>query len=147
MDTDTFDTVTRLFGSGMPRRQALRGLAAGAATLVGGRSLLESEDAAAKRRHKHKNKNKKNKPQTAPPDPAPVGAVVTCSNLGTACGLGTNTVVCNCRLTKEGAQTCANVVNPPNGVAFNTCNLSSDCPAGQICEFGANVCRSTCQTA
>jgi hypothetical protein len=147
MDTDKFDTVARFFGSGMTRRKALRGLVAGAAPLIGGGLLLAAEDAAAKRRHKKKHKKKKDQPQDAPQDPAPVGAVVTCSNLGTACGLGTNTVVCNCRLTKEGAQTCANVVNPPNGVSFNTCSLSSDCPAGQVCEFGANVCRSTCQTA
>jgi len=149
METTTFDTLTRNLGSTLTRRSALRGLAASAAALVTGGALLQTEDASAKRRGKNtkKKKNKKQNTPNTPPDPAPVSAVVTCSNLGTACGLGTNTLVCNCRLTKEGTQTCANVVNPPNGVSFNTCNLSSDCPAGQICDFGGNVCRSTCQTA
>ena len=147
METKAFDDLTRNLGSTLTRRSALRGLAASAAALVTGAALLQSEDVSAKRRSKNKSKRKKNK-QNAPQDAAPVAAtVVTCSNLGTACGLGTNTLVCNCRLTKEATQTCANVVNPPNGVAFNTCNLSSDCPAGQICDFGGNVCRSTCQTA
>ena len=150
METKAFDDLTRNLGSTMTRRSALRGLAASAAALVASGALLQSEDAAAKRKNKSKSKkkNKKQQQNNAPQDAAPVAAaVVTCSNLGTACGLGTNTLVCNCRLTKEGTQTCANVVNPPNGVAFNTCNLSSDCPAGQICDFGGNVCRSTCQTA
>ena len=147
METKAFDDLTRNLGSTLTRRSALRGLAASAAALVAGGALLQSEDVSAKRKSKNKSKRKKNK-QNAPQDAAPVAAtVVTCSNLGTACGLGTNTLVCNCRLTKEATQTCANVVNPPNGVAFNTCNLSSDCPAGQICDFGGNVCRSTCQTA
>ena len=144
METTAFDDLTRTLGSSLTRRLALRGLAASAAALVGGGALLQGEDASAKRRRKNKKKNKK---QNAPPNPAPLGAVVTCQNLGTACGLGTNTLICNCRLTKEGTQTCANVVNPPNGVAFNSCNLSTDCPPGQICDFGGNVCRSTCQTA
>ena len=147
METSAFDDLTRNLGSTLTRRSALRRLAASAAALVTGAALLQSEDVSAKRRSKNKSKRKKNK-QNAPQDAAPVAAtVVTCSNLGTACGLGTNTLVCNCRLTKEATQTCANVVTPPNGVAFNTCNLSSDCPAGQICDFGGNVCRSTCQTA
>ena len=147
MDAITFDTATRLLGSGMTRREALRGLVAGAAALVTGGALLQADDASARNRRKTKNNRKRNRKQNAPQDPAPVGAVVTCSNLGTACGLGANTLVCNCRLTKEGTQTCTNVVNPPNGVVFNSCNLSTDCPAGQTCEFGTNVCRSTCQTA
>ena len=146
MEITAFDDLTRSLGSTLTRRSALRGLAASAAALVAGGALLQGEDASAKRRRKNKNKKKAKKNNT-PPDPAPLGAAVTCQNLGTACGLGANTLVCNCRLTKEGTQTCANVVNPPNGVAFNSCNLSSDCPAGQICDFGGNVCRSTCQTA
>jgi hypothetical protein len=148
METSTFDTLARTLGSTGTRRSALRGLAASAAALVTGGVLLQAEDASAKRRRKSKNKKQKNSNNNnTPPAPAPMGAVVTCQNLGTACGLGANTLLCNCRLTKEGQQTCANVVNPPNGVSFNTCNLSSDCPAGQICDLGGNVCRSTCQTA
>lgn len=62
MDTTKFDTVARLFGSGMSRREALRGLVAGAAALTAGGVLLQVEDASAKRRRRRKNKksNKKN---------------------------------------------------------------------------------------
>ena len=138
MDISTFDDLSRTLGSTLTRRSALRGLVASAAAVVTGGALLTSEDASAKKRRR-KSKNKKQK--TAP------DAVVTCQNLGTACGLGASTLICNCRLTKEGAQNCANVVNPPNGTAFETCTLSSDCPPGQICDFGGNVCRTTCETA
>ena len=51
MDTERFDAVARRFGSDVTRRKALRGLIAGAAALVGGRSLLAAEDAAAKHRN------------------------------------------------------------------------------------------------
>ncbi|MBW3633054.1 MAG: hypothetical protein KY456_08490 [Chloroflexi bacterium] len=152
MESRTFDDLTRNLGSTLTRRSALRGLGASAAALVAGGVLLQTEDASAKKRRKSKNKNRNRKKNnnnnvTPPPDPAPVGAVVTCPNLGTACGLGTNTLICNCRLTKEGTQTCANVVNPPNGATFQPCQQTANCPAGQICDFGGNVCRSTCQTA
>jgi hypothetical protein len=148
MESRTFDDLTRNLGSTLTRRSALRGLAASAAALVASGAVLQAEDASAKKRRKNKNKNNNNKNNnTPPPDPAPLGAVVTCPNLGTACGLGTNTLICNCRLTKEGTQACANVVNPPNGAAFAPCQQTANCPPGQICDFGGNVCRSTCQTA
>src|SRR3954469_9452175 len=54
MDTTKFDSVARLFGSGMTRREALRGLVAGAAAVTAGGVLLRSEDASAKRRKKGK---------------------------------------------------------------------------------------------
>jgi hypothetical protein len=54
MDNTKFDTVARLFGSGMTRREALRGLFAGAAVATAGGALLRSEDASAKRRKKGK---------------------------------------------------------------------------------------------
>ena len=151
MESRTFDDLTRNLGSTLTRRSAVRGLAAGAAALVAGGAVLQAEDASAKKRRKNKNKDKNkdkndNNTTTPPPVPAPVGAVVTCPNLGTACGLGTNTLICNCRLTKEGTQTCANVVNPPNGAAFQACQQTANCPAGQICDTGGNVCRTTCQT-
>src|SRR5262245_24306143 len=63
MDSTTFDALTRTIGS-LSRRTALRGLVAGAATLVGGAAALDTE---AKRRKK--GKNKKGKPQTPPPPP------------------------------------------------------------------------------
>ena len=59
MDTTTFDTLARALSSSSTRRSALRGLAAGAATLVVGSTLLPAEDAAARRRRKRKNKKKK----------------------------------------------------------------------------------------
>src|SRR5215216_2142838 len=126
MDISTFDDLSRILGSTLTRRSALRGLVASAAAVVSGGALLMAEDASAKKQRRKQKRRKKNTPN----------AVVTCQNLGTACGLGASTLICNCRLTKEGAQTCANVVNPPNGTAFQTCTLSSDCPPGQICDFG-----------
>jgi hypothetical protein len=138
MEITTFDDLSRNLGSTLTRRSALRGLVASAAAVVAGGALLPVEDAAAKKRRRKQKNRKKSSAQ---------GAVLTCPNLGTACGLGASTLICNCRLTKEGTQTCANVVNPPNGTAFQTCTLSSDCPDGQICDFGGNVCRFTCETA
>jgi hypothetical protein len=138
MEITTFDDLSRNLGSTLTRRSALRGLVASAAAVVAGGALLPAEDASAKKRRRKQKNRKKNNNRVA---------AVTCPNLGTACGLGASTLVCNCRLTKEGTQTCANVVNPPNGTAFQTCTLSSDCPSGQICDFGGNVCRTACQTA
>ena len=68
MDTTRFDAVARLFGSGMTRREALRGLVAGAAAVTAGSTLLAVEDAAA---GKKKRKNKKKKKPTPGTDPAP----------------------------------------------------------------------------
>jgi hypothetical protein len=58
MDTTTFDTLTRTVSSSTTRRSALRGLVAGAATLVAGGMLLQSEDAGARRRKGGKGKGK-----------------------------------------------------------------------------------------
>src|SRR3954469_14810458 len=55
-DTTKFDSVARLFGSGMTRREALRGLVAGAAAVTAGGVLLKAEDASAKRRRKKSKK-------------------------------------------------------------------------------------------
>src|SRR4051812_9692318 len=54
MDNTKFDSVARLFGNGMTRREALRGLFAGAVAVTAGGALLLSEDASAKRRKKGK---------------------------------------------------------------------------------------------
>ena len=65
MDTTTFDTLTRTVSASTTRRSALRGLVAGAATLVAGGLLLQSEDAGARRRGgkgKGKGKGKKLQP-------------------------------------------------------------------------------------
>ena len=61
MDMTKFDSVARLFGSGMTRREALRGLVAGAAALTAGGALLQVEDASAKR---HRKKGKKGSQQS-----------------------------------------------------------------------------------
>ena len=61
MDTFKFDAVARLFGGGMTRREALRGLVAGAAAVTAGGVLLSTEDASARRRRRRKGKkNQKN---------------------------------------------------------------------------------------
>ena len=144
MDSTTFDGITRTLGSRMTRRSALRGLVAGAAATVAGGALLQAEEVSAKKGGKGK---KKQKPSTTPPpNPAPMGAVVTCPNINSPCGLGTNTLICRCTLTKEGVQNCVNFVNPPNGAAFAACQKTANCPAGQVCDIVGNVCRSTCQT-
>ena len=59
MDTTRFDAVARLFGNGMTRREALRGLLAGAATVTAGGSLLAVDDAAASKRKRRRKKRKK----------------------------------------------------------------------------------------
>jgi hypothetical protein len=58
MDTTTFDTLARTMSSSNTRRSALRGLVAGAATLVAGGVLLQADDASAKRRKRRKGKGK-----------------------------------------------------------------------------------------
>jgi hypothetical protein len=66
MDTTRFDTVARRFGSGMTRREALRGLVTGAAALTAGGVLLhaQAEDVSAKRRRKNKKSQNQNGGQT-----------------------------------------------------------------------------------
>ena len=140
----SFDELARGVGDGSLSRR--RALALVGSSIFGGTlaSLALADDAAGKKKRRRRKKKKKNDP---PPNPAALGAVVACQNLGTACGLGANTLICNCRLTKEGTQSCANVVNPPNGNAFQACQQTVNCNPGEICDFGGNVCRSTCQTA
>jgi hypothetical protein len=50
MDITTFDAMTRSVATSRTRRSALRGLVAGAATLVAGGLLLQGEEAGARRR-------------------------------------------------------------------------------------------------
>ena len=87
MDTTQFDTVVRLFGSGMTRRVALRGLVAGAVALSAGGTRLAVQDAAAKKKSsKRKSKKNKNKNEPAPatgpviePTPEPAPPVNVCA--------------------------------------------------------------------
>ena len=68
MDTFKFDSVARLFGSGMTRREALRGLVAGAAAVTAGGALLADEASAAS---KSKRRNRKKKRPTNENEPTP----------------------------------------------------------------------------
>lgn len=147
---ESFDDLTRgLAKRTVSRRRALAlvgsSLFGGAVASVG---LIDDTDAAKSCKDKCKKKDdkkarnrcekrceKKEEPKTS------------CPNLGTACGKGSSTLVCNCRLSQEGEQTCGNVVNPPNGVAFTGCDLSSQCGKEEFCDFGGKVCRRQCETA
>ncbi len=145
-----FDDLARGLATGTVSRR--RTLALIGSSLFGGAlggiSLLDDAEAAkcrkkcqkkdgdAKKRCQKKCKKKAKK----------VEPKFDCQNLGTACGLGGKTLVCNCRLDKEGNQTCGNVVNPPNGVAFTACNLSTESGPNEFCDFGGNVCRTKCET-
>jgi len=70
MDTTKFDAVARIFGSGMTRRDAIRGLVAGAAAVTVGSPFLAVEETAAGKSKRRKPKNKK-KRQTAQADQTP----------------------------------------------------------------------------
>jgi hypothetical protein len=59
MDTTRFDAVARLFDSGMSRREALRGLFAGAAVLSAGGTLLAGEEVSARKKDKKRRKKKR----------------------------------------------------------------------------------------
>jgi hypothetical protein len=59
MDTVKFDAVARLFGSGMTRREALRGLVAGAAAITAGGAARPAQAASPKLgRRKHRKHRK-----------------------------------------------------------------------------------------
>ena len=114
MDTFTFDSVARLFGHGMTRREALRGLVAGAAALTAGGAFLADEATAASK-SKRKNKNKKrNKKQNASPDTAPSPPVNVCAGknwcldrtqtCGPAAGYG------RCLVDPTGGNICAEIL-------------------------------------
>jgi len=76
MDTTKFDAVARIFGSGMTRRDAIRGLVAGAAAVTAGSAFLTVEETAAGKSKRPKSKNKKKREtaetsQTPQPDQTP----------------------------------------------------------------------------
>ena len=60
MDTVKFDTVTRLVGQGMTRRQALRGLVAAGAAITAGGAIRSGQAASPqlRRRRKHRKHTK-----------------------------------------------------------------------------------------
>jgi hypothetical protein len=53
MDSTRIDAVARMFAHGMTRREALRGLVAGAAAVAAGGTLVHVEDASARRRRRN----------------------------------------------------------------------------------------------
>src|SRR3954469_4776737 len=57
MDSTRIDAVARIFARGMTRREALRGLVAGAVAITAGGTLVHVEDASARRRRRKKNNN------------------------------------------------------------------------------------------
>jgi hypothetical protein len=63
MDTGTFDTVVRRFGSGLTRREALRGLVAGVAALGAGGAVASVEAASPKLRRRRKQRRRQRRPE------------------------------------------------------------------------------------
>jgi hypothetical protein len=147
---DRFDDLTRSLAKGTVSRRRTLALIGSSlfGGVLGGVGLFDDTDAAKSCKSKcNKKKDKKAKKKCKKRCEKKEQPRTDCPNLGTACGKGSSTLVCNCRLDKEGKQNCGNVVNPPNGVAFTACNLSSECGDGQFCDFGGNVCRRSCETA
>lgn len=125
MNDTLFDRWTRGIDARITRR-GLGGLGAAALAALGLMSGVE----AKKRKKKNKKKNKKKGS----------GVGYGCANLGAACS---NTTVCQCRLNKDSSQVCVDVVNPPGGIIV-PCISEANCPAGQFCDFAANVCVRGC---
>jgi hypothetical protein len=154
MDTTKFDTVARLFGSGITRREALRGLVASAAALTAGGALLADEETAAgkakrKRRKKHKKQRSTPTPETAPMPPANVCAAKnwcidrtqTCGPTG---GYG------KCLVDATGGNICAEILfqatsctdcGPAN---CTNCRCVPAAGGGDRCNNGANGYEFVC---
>ena len=147
MDTTRFDAVARILGSGTTRREALRGLVAGAAAVTAGSAFLAVEETAAgkSKRRKSKNKNNKNQP-TAQSDPAPAVNVCAGKNwcvdrtqtCGPAGGYG------KCLVDGSGANICAELLfqvqsctecEAPN---CTNCRCVPAAGGGDKCNNGAN---------
>ena len=147
MDTTRFDAVARILGSGMTRRDALRGLVAGAAAVTAGSAFLVVDETAAgkSKRRKSKNKNKKKQP-TAQSDPAPAVNVCAGKNwcvdrtqtCGPSGGYG------KCLVDGSGANICAELLfqvqsctecEAPN---CTNCRCVPAAGGGDKCNNGAN---------
>jgi len=131
----------------MTRREALRGLVAGAAAVTAGSAFLAVEETAAgkSKRRKSKNKNNKNQP-TAQSDPAPAVNVCAGKNwcvdrtqtCGPAGGYG------KCLVDGSGANICAELLfqvqsctecEAPN---CTNCRCVPAAGGGDKCNNGAN---------
>jgi hypothetical protein len=142
MDTFKFDSVARLFGSGMTRREALRGLVAGAAAVTAGGAFLADEATAASK-SKRKNKRKKKKQETAPTPPVNVCAgknwcIDRTQTCGPAGGYG------KCLVDATGGNICAEILfqvpsctecEAPNCI---NCRCVPAAGGGDRCNNGAN---------
>jgi hypothetical protein len=138
----SFDDMARVVAGAKPSRRRLLGLLG---ACLGGGTLALPGDAEG-RRGRRTGWGRLFGYLVLPP-PAPPGAVTTCRNLTTPCGLGGGPLACRCRFSKEAQQLCLNVLEPPDEVAFASCQLSINCPTGQVCDAEGSVCRFPCQTA
>lgn len=146
MDTTRFDAVARIFGSGMTRREALRGLVAGAAAVTTGGSLLAVEETAAAKRKRRKSKNKKKKQPTQESEPAPPVNVCAGKNwcidrtqtCGPAGGYG------KCLVEATGGNICAEILfqvpscTDCEAPSCTNCRCVPAAGGGDRCNNGAN---------
>ena len=129
MDSERFDTVTRVLARGLSRRGALAGLAA-----LTGISLVQIDDAAAKKKKKKKKKNnnknnENNGNNSSPPPPACVPQCAPnnacggdgCGGSCGSCGGGRRCQSTWANLTTFGGQGSGpNQFNGPNSVAVSS---------------------------
>lgn len=85
MDSERFDDLTRAIAARLPRRDALRALAAVAAMPLALLGAADTGGKGKKKGTKRKNKGKKNKPPPAPPEECPGGCVSCQTCVGGVC--------------------------------------------------------------
>jgi hypothetical protein len=135
MDTTRIDAVARRFHDGMTRREALRGLFAGAAILSAGGALLAGEEAAARKDKKRRKKNRDRKENVCKGRNWCVDRTQTCGPEG---GYG------KCLVEPSGANICAEILfqvasceecEEPN---CTNCRCVLAAGGGDRCNNGAN---------
>ena len=149
MDTTKFDAVARIFGSGMTRREALRGLVAGAAAVTAGGALLAVEDGrgrqerSARRRTRTRRSDRPHSPTRPPAPPVNVCAgknwcIDRTQTCGPAGGYG------KCLVDATGGNICAEILfqvqsctecEAPN---CTNCRCVPAAGGGDKCNNGAN---------
>ena len=145
MDTTTFDTLTRFVTSAATRRFALRGLVAGTAATVAGGTLLQADEADArkKKRKKNKKRKKKSKTETTPPQPENVcEAKNWCVDRSQTCGPTGG--YGKCLVDARGGNLCAEILFQANSCAdcappnCTNCQCALAAGGGDRCNNGAN---------